>query len=472
MAAIFQGTTIRRQNRANVVAILLAASAAFGLFLSGTRFFSDGTTAFGAFGVFAGLLTLNARRSRVGPRGVIVLLWTLLLAWVLVQAKIGGGDSISAQLNPSTQQLERAVQVISTAVWGLVLAAWPRLSPPPRLSRELKVVRTPNAGLLLVPLLVVFVGIGPGELWSRGTYFPSYSLDLGRLPVLAGILLLPSVFVLAYGATTSTRIGVRRLNWVAIAFYCMLFLGQTSRKFPVAVLAITAVRIVFGSERRRLLVAVAGVWVALAALSVSIQLRGEDRNGLKYTIPRLASETLKPSAPLDVFKSNVGFSFPLTAVVAAQRPPVAKELIDVSLNPLPSVYTTWETNSSRLRINAYTPFNGLGELAQSGLPVVLLFSFLTGVILNVAVTTIERLRRSIQGPFYLLYLGVAGNLGITMLQYNLRSSARFVYYTLLSSLILRTFQIVLSGRTFGSSTEVPGEPKRGPKNTCHTFHSI
>lgn len=417
--------------------MLVLVSAAFALFVSGTRFYSDGTATFGALAVFLGLFTLNSQRFRIGPRGVIILLWTLLLAWVLVQAQIGSGSSVSARLNPSTRQLERAVQVIATGVLGLASAGFPRTLPPPTLPTPGRLRRTPNIGLLLIPLVVVFVGVGPNELWNRDSYNPELSNDFGQLLVLAGILLLPCVFVLAYVASTSEIVLTRRLNWFACSAYLLLFMGQGSRKFPVAVLAISAVRVVFGKQRRRFVVAVAGIWVGMAALSVSIALRNGNSNGLMHSIPKLISESVSPSAPLDVFESNVGFSFPLTAVVATQQPPTAKKYLSVSLNPLPSGYTSWATDLDKLRVNFFTPFNGLGELGQSGLLVTFLFSFSIGTILNLAVSSTERFGYSLRAPLYLLYLGVAGNIGITMLQYNLRSSARFVYYTLLSLIVFR-----------------------------------
>ena len=76
----------------------------------------------------------------------------------------------------------------------------------------------------------------------------------------------------------------------------------------------------------------------------------------------------------------------------------------------------------------------MGEIAQSGYAAVFLLTLLATSALNWTARTARVLPDGFKAPFRLLILGVAANYAVAMLQYNLRSSTRYVYYGVAAAL--------------------------------------
>jgi hypothetical protein len=99
-------------------------------------------------------------------------------------------------------------------------------------------------------------------------------------------------------------------------------------------------------------------------------------------------------------------------------------------------FTDWAAVLPHLRLNAYTPTNGLGELANYGTLPLAGAMLLLGFVLMV----LQRWNAALPATFAALAatvgMGMTGAILLNLLQYNLRPASRFLWYFVLLSLLL------------------------------------
>jgi hypothetical protein len=131
---------------------------------------------------------------------------------------------------------------------------------------------------------------------------------------------------------------------------------------------------------------------------------------------------------LDGILGNILFSGPLTGVVANRQIPL--EALWVGVNPLPGSWAGWGEYKNALRVDSSTPYNALGELGAHGWFALVGVAFAVGLLLALSTRISSRLEGAYALAASLLVLGITVFFSVSILQYNLRSSIRLVWYIL------------------------------------------
>lgn len=290
--------------------------------------------------------------------------------------------------------------------------------------------------------LLTMAALVGGYTWSGLLTRQHYSLVQG-VGVLAQVsqLLQPISFALLGFALSRTR-GSSRILLAALAAglgLLVLATGSRSLSLAPAALALGVVAARQGSGRRNVgLLVVVGLCTAVA-LQLPLALRSPSVGGAGIE-PYLAFMAAEPEivfAPEVILSiaGNILYAVPLTAMSAAV--PLEGGWLWTSVSPLPGFLTDWPLVQPRLRINAYTPMNGLGELASHGIPVLVTYFTVVGAVVTAAERHSVRLSRARRRLISLLHPSLIGLAGLLLLQYNLRSGTRLFWYMIAITLLVR-----------------------------------
>ena len=451
MAAALNTRVAAARSLRSVEIVWLALAAGVLLFFTSSSIYSDTARTVAGTTVAAAAYVLLTVNGRPGPRHVVITIWSLLLALGMVVPTIGGKGAVSAIFTPSPHQLTTAAYILCAAVWGAICAARPVTDLSNLVvARETAAAKLPIWPLCLPLGMFIIAAGGPGALWSRSSYL--FGSGSNMLFVFSTSLTLPCACVLAYKFAVGESAKVRTAAALALGAYFLLFLSQASRRLAVATVAVTAIRLLFGAKRHRKAIAVFGLWFSLVTLSLPLTLRSGTHHGLSSYLPKLTTESLRVSSGPKIFASNVGFAYPLAGVVATDPRKEAKAALATSLSPLPGGMVGWPTVSRQLRINVYTPFSGMGELGQAGLPAVFIYTLLATTVFQVLAVRACKLRESLRAPCFLLYLGLSGFFALSVLQYNLRSASRLAYYAVIVGIGLAGTQLLPARHPSSSRT--------------------
>ncbi len=250
---------------------------------------------------------------------------------------------------------------------------------------------------------------------------------------------------------------VRHKPWRGLAVFgiglwlVFLFAGGTRTFAGFPVLMLLAATIASGHRVRTptILVAVVGTFVMLHVVLVGRS--NPDGVGLVPLGMQLFTrpEELFTDFSLNAILGNVFFSGPLTAVVAHR--PIPAEAFWIGINPMPGGLAGWHEIQDSLRLNTFTPYNALGELAAHGWIPLVFAAAAAGFGFALA----TRVASSLINPYALVatifVLLMVGLFSVSGLQYNLRSTMRFVWYALLGTGAL-WFALGILGRPKSGST--------------------
>lgn len=150
---------------------------------------------------------------------------------------------------------------------------------------------------------------------------------------------------------------------------------------------------------------------------------------------------------------NILVSGPLTTAVASR--PISSQAFWISVNPLPGGLAGWDEIKDLLRFNIYTPYNTLGELASQGWLFIVAFAAFAGFMLALSTRIASNLNGAYQMVASFLILAITVRFSLSILQYNLRNSARLIWWTALALSVIWLTSIVLT-RRHHPSDESPG----------------
>lgn len=345
-----------------------------------------------------------------------------------------------------------ALASLATLVGGIVgglgrhrFARKPR--PPASAADPMReIMRLPRSILLLastIPLILSIVAVGPAEVISRAYYLtaagPTWLVSLSTL--------LSPVGIAGAAVVLFDKRKPSRKAWAALilaGYVAVLFSGATRWLgfVPIILLGAYMAQVGVDLQRRRVLVA-AGVALAVSIffLQLPLALRSRvDGAGLGPYVAALASHPdLALSTSATGVVGNVLFAVPLTGFIAADVKTLPADALGVSVTPLPSGLTRWSELAPVLRVNYYTPFNTLGELAAHGYLVLIAYFVFAGFLAS----RLQDVARRLTGHSGVVtQIAVAGLLllfSAMVLQYNLRSSARLLWYASLAYVALRLF---------------------------------
>lgn len=316
----------------------------------------------------------------------------------------------------------------SAALWaGALLASLGRKRASPQMTSVS--VEIPQYALYLcaMPLLFIFVGVGPHALVHANTYLahsgPRAFMSLGT--ALAPIaVIVCGMFLFNPDNSTRCRLGAGILG----ACYEVVWFATDTRLFAVWFIALYVGGFLARSwapMKQRVLLVVA-VALGLVALQIPLGLRELPNHGLAASWHYILDDRSAVFGG-QIFH-NMLFGAPYSYYIGHFVSPLPGSDLFTSFNPLPGRLTDWAELSRTLRLNIYEPYSAIGELLNHGTGTLVWAMAVFGF----AFCLIERLAAQCRGLVGVLAqivpLGAAGLFVIESTEYNLRSSARLVYY--------------------------------------------
>lgn len=246
----------------------------------------------------------------------------------------------------------------------------------------------------------------------------------------------------------------RTLAAVGVGIWIVLLFGRASRALAAVPALIVFGRAFANGAKVRPLTIITAVIATVFLMQLSLVGRANvdgvgiiPLSGQLFTRPHEVFGDFSVGAIL----GNILFSGPLTAVVANRE--ISPEALWISINPLPGGIAGWEEIRHSLRLTRSTPYNALGELASHGWLALVTVAFVVGLLL--AITT--RISASLTGAYAvaggLLVLGITVFFSVSILQYNLRSSLRLIWYIVIGTGLIWATSVTFARKSTNSSLE-------------------
>ena len=242
-------------------------------------------------------------------------------------------------------------------------------------------------------------------------------------------------------STTSTALGyafakpkhryVRAASLVSAFAVFALFVALGSRRLALVpvLFAAGAFAASAGSVRARRYLAVAAA-TSVAIVGVAWFLRGQATHGLLPYLQAIASANPAEVLELTAIQDNVAMLFAQVSATVVVDPAVPESSFWVSVNPLPGFASGWYDIAPALRLNAWTPFPAVGQLASHGWPWLVAYGLAVGAALGFVESGLKSRSPITHQWAYIVAAALAAMFTLFTLQYNLRSATRVVWYVL------------------------------------------
>ncbi|MGN6656415.1 MAG: hypothetical protein ACTHJ9_13865 [Rhodanobacter sp.] len=363
-------------------------------------------------------------------------------------ATLGGrGAGISLTLTDAqasqTLILFMSAAGITVVVSGLALSA---VKPKTEVPRSLEWELPEPKGILVFLAAAVLVGLvwsaGLDQIMMRPTYM---FLGKGSFAGSIGATLGPAMIVVLGYFFAASRGGKRFVTVLLLVGFTVFMFALGSRRFAlIPVLFGIGMFLAKNSKRNRIAVLLCAALTA-ALLPLPLLFRGSAMHGV---LPYL--EVFSQASPADAdwaaALNNVLVSFPIVGASAFDGSRVQTSDIWVSLNPVSGDAAGWYDIAPNLRLNAYTPTAGLGELANVGWIPVVLFFVAAGLVLAWAERRVRRHIANGSHIFAAVILGLSALFVFQMVQYNLRSASRMIVYMMAIEAGLFLIALLFSGK--------------------------
>ncbi|MEX5301220.1 hypothetical protein [Kocuria sabuli] len=275
-----------------------------------------------------------------------------------------------------------------------------------------------------VPTAMLIGVRGIDNLLERGTYLPEDSAGgFGGALSLAGIV---SMVICGYLLHTE-----RRVAWLFVLVNVMAFttlmLSTGSRRFAaIPVLLAIGYYVARHDKVSSRILAMGGV-AALFLVPLPLYWRTLDLHGL---IPYLKSldDYFGADLGLGTAAKTVLISVPLIGSTVNLRFPSGA--LSTSLDPRTGESAGWYDIAQSMRLNAFTPTPGVGELLHHGTTALVVFFLVIGVYLCLLDRHLRELNTRGHQLIAFAHLGLVTLFLLYVIQYNLRSSVRMLYYSL------------------------------------------
>lgn len=287
-------------------------------------------------------------------------------------------------------------------------------------------LRLPDGVLLTVGYgAIAMVIYGKQGALLHGQYLesqgPGWAVSLGNA--------LTPVALFALCIVSVRRGPLRMAAIVGLGVLMLILFGRATRSIAIfPALLLLARTIVTGRRVRPITLAIAA-GSSVLLMQLAIVGRADEEVGIIPLGTHFLTNTgdFFATFKLSSLFGNVLFAGPLTAVVANR--PMPNGALWVSVNPLPGGWVGWPEMQRALRIDRVTPYNALGELGAHGWVAVIVVAVATGFALSLT----TRLASSLNGVYamtaVMLTVAMMALFSVTILQYNLRSTLRLVWYT-------------------------------------------
>jgi hypothetical protein len=358
-----------------------------------------------------------------------------------------GGASIIIRLDEATA-LRTLVLVSVSATIVIVVGSFAtvlftnrregRLSRPSKLTWTAPKPHPVILILLALPLVYYLATSGLQPFIERSAYLSGEqgsfaSSVITQLVTLAVVLL---GFVVARGTG-----GTRVLGWMLLIAYVLMIGSFGSRRFALIPVLFALGVFLAGNTRKARWGLILGGALTFLLLPLPLDFRSSVTHGIvPYTAIFLAHDWF--AADYLSALNNVLIGFPIIGQSAYGGAYVSWSDIAVSLNPLPGDSAGFYDISQRLRLNAYTPMAGIGELGNVGWGAVI--AVIGGAAVLLAwFEAIVRERVSSGGLLYAgVVMGLVALFALQMTQYNLRLASRLLTYLLVIEIARRVFLLL------------------------------
>ena len=326
-------------------------------------------------------------------------------------------------------------------------------------------VRLPNGTFVAIGYACIFLAIyGYQGALLQGRYLQAD----GPFWAVAGTVVAVPIAMLFLAVAAAQQGPWRGLAVVGIGIIALVCFGRSSRMLALLPFFLIAARAIVSvgkvPTRSVIFAGTATVFLQLFVLNgrgnpegVGIIPLGE----LLFTRP---GEAFAGYGVARLF-GNVMLSSPLTSVVANRSIP--PETFWVSVNPMPGQLAGWVEIKDSLRVNWFTPYNSLGELAAHGWLALAVGAAVMGFALALSSRLLSNFRGAYQIAASLLLLAITLRFSLSLLQYNLRSSARHIWYALfglsaiwIASIVFHRSHLMTEGRE--SSATYPNQLSPNP----------
>lgn len=289
-----------------------------------------------------------------------------------------------------------------------------------------------NIFIILIPSLFLIASYGFENILSRDEYIPD---NIGAFKFLGRLFAI--LMLLFLHRLTSSKFTIL----LVYLLYFLIFFGYASRTLALLPLCYAVSYNLFRNDKRSIFRYILLAILSIALASIAIQLRRLDMHGI---IPYF-SEILSNGIELDLFflalNYLTSFSYSLTAYLSSNIN-YSNEYFLVSINPALGSMVGWEELSTSLRINKFVPYNGLSELSAMGLGVTFCYFFISGLLLKFMEVKMSQI--GLVG--YAFAFCVCALFAMEIMQYNLRSATRTLYYGMflfIAFLIYKKYFLIL-----------------------------
>lgn len=284
-----------------------------------------------------------------------------------------------------------------------------------------------------------FVAFGD-SLLSRSTYL---SGGRGGITSLASASVLPGAVVVGMLIGTAKRAYLRWIGVFLALTYMAIQFGLGSRKLSLIPVAIALGLSLSGIETLRKTTFTGSGLLSLALVPVPLYMRGLDSHGIFPYLPNLpdALGARSFSGPI----LNVLSSYTITAQTAKSAP-LPNHWLFIEVNPAPGQAAGYYDIFGSLGLNSYTPFSAIGEMALHPRLFTLLLFGAFGLVcsyLSRRSNALGQIGLPQVGP---VFLALVLLFAIQSLQYDLRTTSRFLWYAIALDLGARVVVALRAGK--------------------------
>jgi hypothetical protein len=173
-----------------------------------------------------------------------------------------------------------------------------------------------------------------------------------------------------------------------------------------------------------------------SAISLVLQLRGQERNGL---LPNLRFLEQSSFSNLNLTTVLGTFLVIIPVTVFGMRVPTPDAYFATSFNPLPGSMTNWYSMAPSLNLNPWTPTGGVAQVHNLGSLKDAITWILIGLTSQILANLSKRSRIPNIATMVLLILNLSASL--QFLQYSIRAGFRFLYADIAFLVLLRFVKI-------------------------------
>ncbi|WP_298582721.1 hypothetical protein [uncultured Kocuria sp.] len=328
---------------------------------------------------------------------------------------------------------------ITTGFWALIyasfatstgaLAVMPWVKQPTGRLRIGNLHMRPRIRALLVlatavPTMMLIATRGLDSLLERRSYLAEGSAGgFGGALSLAGIV---SMAICGYLLHTQ-----RSLTWLLVLLNVLMFttlmISTGSRRFAAIPVLLAIGYYVARHDKISGRLLALGVLGALLLVPLPLYWRTLDTHGLFPYLNSLG-DYLGSDLGLGTAAKTVLISVPLIGTAVTTRLP--SEALITSLDPRPGESAGWYDIAQSMRLNAFTPTPGVGELLHHGTLTLVVFFLLVGLYLSLLDRHLQVLTSRGHQLIAFAHIGLTALFLLYVIQYNLRSSVRMLYYSL------------------------------------------